>query len=240
MPLAASKKPVAPATTATTSTTAAAAAAAKPASSQKENTPTQTPAQNLAIRQLGAQAASVAASKKNVNLKISTTNPLLAEKVGGLMSPKSVIPGEVVVGGFESMLAGTKSPLNPMEEFHGRKVQSPGAEEIKAAEKAMAIKEESGSDEEESSEESSEEEEDEEEEDSKEESSEEDDDDDDDDDDDEDDEDDDDEEEDTTKKPTPAATPATTAPLKTTPKNPETTQEQPAKAADKAGVSVKD
>ena len=155
------------------------------------------------------------------------------------MSPKSMIPGEVVVGGFESMLAGAKSPLDPMEEFHGRKVQSPGAEEIKAAEKAMAIKEESGSDEEESSEESSEEEDDEEEEDSKEESSEEDDEDDDDDDDD-DDEDDDDEEEDTTKKPAPAATPATTAPLKTTPKNPETTQEQPAKAADKAGVSVKD
>lgn len=78
----------------TISTTPAPAAAAP-----KENTPSATPGQNLAIRQMGAEAAKVAASKKPIPAKISTTNPLLSEKVGsgpspsildGMMSPRFV------------------------------------------------------------------------------------------------------------------------------------------------------
>ncbi|KAF2204167.1 hypothetical protein GQ43DRAFT_438159 [Delitschia confertaspora ATCC 74209] len=54
---------------------------------QKENTPT-TGTQNLAMRQLSAEAAAIAASKKPTPVKISTTNPLLAEKVN-TPSPRS-------------------------------------------------------------------------------------------------------------------------------------------------------
>ncbi|KAF2270545.1 hypothetical protein CC78DRAFT_135045 [Lojkania enalia] len=87
---------VAPATTTSTQPS-------KPMS--KENVPSATTEQNLAIRQLGAEAAAVAASKKPVPTNISTTNPLLAEKVNspatstptkakadpsGILSPRSI------------------------------------------------------------------------------------------------------------------------------------------------------
>ena len=60
----------------------------------KENTPTASAEQNLAIRQMGAEAAKLAASKKSVPAKISTTNPLITEKInakspGEVLSPKS-------------------------------------------------------------------------------------------------------------------------------------------------------
>lgn len=82
---------------------AASPAPAKPAPTQaastvskptpKENVPPASIAasseQNLAIRQLGAEAAKVAATKKAVPGKISTTNPLLSEKVN---SPSASTP----------------------------------------------------------------------------------------------------------------------------------------------------
>lgn len=46
----------------------------------KEKAPVASSEQNLAIRQMGAEAAKMAASKKPTPSKISTTNPLLAEK----------------------------------------------------------------------------------------------------------------------------------------------------------------
>ncbi|OSS49644.1 hypothetical protein B5807_05900 [Epicoccum nigrum] len=60
----------------------------------KENTPIASAEQNLAIRQMGAEAAKLAASKKSVPAKISTTNPLITEKInakspGEVLSPKS-------------------------------------------------------------------------------------------------------------------------------------------------------
>ena len=65
----------------------ASAASAK----EGEDAPKQTPEQNLAIRQLGAEAAQKAAAKKENLPKIGSTNPLLAEKV---LSPREVpLPG---------------------------------------------------------------------------------------------------------------------------------------------------
>ncbi|KAH6638074.1 hypothetical protein C7974DRAFT_423003 [Boeremia exigua] len=60
----------------------------------KENTPIASAEQNLAIRQMGAEAAKLAASKKPTPVKISTTNPLLTEKTNAnspanILSPKS-------------------------------------------------------------------------------------------------------------------------------------------------------
>lgn len=64
------------------------------ASKGKENTPVASAEQNLAIRQMGAEAAKIAASKKPQPVKISMTNPLLTEKTNAkspadAMSPKS-------------------------------------------------------------------------------------------------------------------------------------------------------
>ncbi|KAF1359557.1 hypothetical protein EJ07DRAFT_178621 [Lizonia empirigonia] len=63
-------------------------------SNAKENTPVASSEQNLAIRQMGAEAAKIAASKKPAPVKISTTNPLLTEKTNAnspadILSPKS-------------------------------------------------------------------------------------------------------------------------------------------------------
>ena len=63
-------------------------------SKAKENTPMASAEQNLAIRQMGAEAAKIAASKKATPVKISTTNPLLTEKTNAksptdVLSPKS-------------------------------------------------------------------------------------------------------------------------------------------------------
>ena len=63
-------------------------------SKAKENTPVASAEQNLAIRQMGAEAAKIAASKKPAPVKISTTNPLLTEKTNAkspadVLSPKS-------------------------------------------------------------------------------------------------------------------------------------------------------
>lgn len=63
-------------------------------SNAKENTPVASSEQNLAIRQMGAEAAKIAASKKPAPVKISTTNPLLTEKTNpnspaNILSPKS-------------------------------------------------------------------------------------------------------------------------------------------------------
>ncbi|KAF3035171.1 hypothetical protein E8E11_005371 [Didymella keratinophila] len=63
-------------------------------SKAKENTPVASAEQNLAIRQMGAEAAKIAASKKSAPVKISTTNPLLTEKTNAkspadVLSPKS-------------------------------------------------------------------------------------------------------------------------------------------------------
>lgn len=63
-------------------------------SKAKENTPVASAEQNLAIRQMGAEAAKIAASKKPAPVKISTTNPLLTEKTNtkspaDVLSPKS-------------------------------------------------------------------------------------------------------------------------------------------------------
>ena len=63
-------------------------------SNRKENTPIASAEQNLAIRQMGAEAAKIAASKKPTPVKISTTNPLLTEKTNAkspadVLSPKS-------------------------------------------------------------------------------------------------------------------------------------------------------
>ena len=63
-------------------------------SKAKENKPVASAEQNLAIRQMGAEAAKIAASKKPAPVKISTTNPLLTEKTNAkspadVLSPKS-------------------------------------------------------------------------------------------------------------------------------------------------------
>jgi flagellar biosynthesis GTPase FlhF len=60
----------------------------------REKAPVASSEQNLAIRQLGAEAAKIAASKKPTLTNISTTNPLLAEKTNAkspadVLSPKS-------------------------------------------------------------------------------------------------------------------------------------------------------
>ncbi|KZM25550.1 uncharacterized protein EKO05_0001935 [Ascochyta rabiei] len=60
----------------------------------KENAPVASSEQNLAIRQMGTEAAKLAASKKPAPVKISTTNPLLTEKTNAkspadILSPKS-------------------------------------------------------------------------------------------------------------------------------------------------------
>ncbi|KAF3040134.1 hypothetical protein E8E12_008614 [Didymella heteroderae] len=64
-------------------------------SKAKENAPVASAEQNLAIRQMGAEAARIAASKKPAPVKISTTNPLLTEKTNAkspadVLSPKSM------------------------------------------------------------------------------------------------------------------------------------------------------
>jgi hypothetical protein len=63
-------------------------------SKTKENAPVASAEQNLAIRQMGAEAAKIAASKKPAPVKISATNPLLTEKTNAkspanVLSPKS-------------------------------------------------------------------------------------------------------------------------------------------------------
>ncbi|KAF1969020.1 hypothetical protein BU23DRAFT_248091 [Bimuria novae-zelandiae CBS 107.79] len=214
-PLAASKTPA--------SAPAASSSSSAAAADKKENIPSQTPEQNLAIRQLGAEAAKAAAAKKPVPTKISTTNPLLAEKAsaspgmatpgkgvtspGGILSPRSIplpsTPGNIQGKGV--MEHGVKSPTT---EFHGRKVESPGEEEIKLVEAQTAIAEVSSSAEEDDEDEEEDEE---------------------------------DEEEDT--KPTSATAQDTKGDVKSSEKKDETevkTQEQDVKAADKAGVSVED
>lgn len=234
VPLAASKTPAS-----TSTSTSAAAAAAKPTASTKENapTPTQTPEQNLAIRQLGAQAASLAASKKSIPARISTTNPLLASKVNSassspapdllkesVLSPRSIPLPKTPADMDARVNSPSPGVASPATEFHGRKVQSPGQEEIKLVERQSAIEEEEDSEEEDEDEDEDEDDED----DSDEESDEE-------------------EEEDEAKnppaptKPTPStATPSPAKKEEAQPKQETKTQEQPAKAAEKAGVSVED
>lgn len=78
-----------------------AASASTPApkpETQKENVPAATSEQNLAIRQLGAEAAQVAAAKKQAPANITTTNPLLAEKVNSpaATTPKKAEPSAVL------------------------------------------------------------------------------------------------------------------------------------------------
>lgn len=76
------------------------------AADKKENAGPLSPSeQNLAIRQLGAEAAKVAASKKHVPEKISTTNPLLAQKVN---SPAVATPTK---GGKPDILSPRSIPL---------------------------------------------------------------------------------------------------------------------------------
>ncbi|CAO2656812.1 Nn.00g056150.m01.CDS01 [Neocucurbitaria sp. VM-36] len=75
-------KPSAPTSTAASSSTTPV---------KKEDATRASAEQNLAIRQLGAEAAKVAASKKQVPTKISTTNPLLAEKTN---TPTSATPAK--------------------------------------------------------------------------------------------------------------------------------------------------
>ncbi|KAJ4296231.1 hypothetical protein N0V90_006276 [Kalmusia sp. IMI 367209] len=150
--------PAAPAPVPSKPSTTTAAAAPATATDKKENTPTQTPEQNLAIRQLGAEAASVAAAKKQPPTHISTTNPLLASKVsspststptkaaaspGGILSPRS-IPLPATPG------VGKEGITSPTTEFHGRKVESPSEEEIKLVEQQQSIAEVSSSEEEDS------------------------------------------------------------------------------------------
>lgn len=173
----------APALTAKPTSTTASASTNK----ETENLPSTTPEQNLAIRQLGAEAAKVAAAKKPTPSHISTTNPLLAEKVnspaavstptkdksasvGGVLSPRSVplpatpaapkSPAAVGKGVPRGMGLGPMSP--PPTEFHGAKVESPGEEQIRLVEKEQRIEEVSSEDEEDDEEEEEEEEEDEE------------------------------------------------------------------------------
>jgi hypothetical protein len=71
----------------------------------KENTPMASAEQNLAIRQMGAEAAKIAAAKKPVPTKIATTNPLLAEKI----SPAS--QGNMA-GSLDALLS-DKAPKSP-------------------------------------------------------------------------------------------------------------------------------
>ncbi|KAJ4345579.1 uncharacterized protein N0V89_011712 [Didymosphaeria variabile] len=226
-PLAASKTPA----------TGAAAAASGAVGAGKENVPSQTPAQNLAIRQAAAEAAKVAASKKPTPAHISTTNPLLASKASpsvstpskptasprGILSPRSIplpsTPANVAGEGLKS--PGVKSPLSPTSEFHGRKVESPGEEEIKLVEKQTAIEEATSSEEEDSEDDDDDDDDDEEEEEDEE--------------DEEDDEDEDEEEESAAK-----LEPVKEAEKGSAKMKEAKTQAQDAKAADKAGVSVED
>ncbi|KAF2636633.1 hypothetical protein P280DRAFT_146314 [Massarina eburnea CBS 473.64] len=69
------------------STTAVPSAVA--ANAKKENAPSVTPEQNLSIRQMGAEAAKIAAAKKAMPTKISTTNPLMTEKMHAPISVMS-------------------------------------------------------------------------------------------------------------------------------------------------------
>ena len=137
--------------------------------SRKENEPSATSEQNLAIRQLGAEAAKVAASKKAIPGNITTTNPLLAEKVnspaastpkkaegdkGGILSPRSIpLPSTPSVAESVKSPTGTvKSPTSPPGQLHrshsGAEVQDASEEEIKRIEKEQAIAEVSSSEEE--------------------------------------------------------------------------------------------
>ncbi|KAF2739328.1 hypothetical protein EJ04DRAFT_560111 [Polyplosphaeria fusca] len=85
-------------------TPAASTTASKP-EPKKENIAPASSEQNLAIRQMGAEAAAVAASKKATPSNINTTNPLLSQKVNspatstptkpkadpsGILSPRSI------------------------------------------------------------------------------------------------------------------------------------------------------
>jgi hypothetical protein len=74
---------------------------------KKENVPAATSEQNLAIRQLGAEAAKAAAAKKHVPTKISTTNPLLSEKI------KSPAVTEPQMAALSAMLSPRSTPLPP-------------------------------------------------------------------------------------------------------------------------------
>lgn len=90
------------------STPAPVAAAPAATAAQKENTPISSSEQNLALRQLGAEAAKVAASKKHVPEKITTTNPLLAEK---LNSPAASTPTKGSKADTSAILSPRSIPL---------------------------------------------------------------------------------------------------------------------------------
>ncbi|KAF1932014.1 uncharacterized protein M421DRAFT_416744 [Didymella exigua CBS 183.55] len=85
----------------------------------KENAPVASAEQNLAIRQMGAEAAKIAASKKPVPVKISTTNPLLTEKTNAkgpadVLSPKSTpLPKSPSTASNEKKESGAKKTELP-------------------------------------------------------------------------------------------------------------------------------
>ncbi|KAF2277493.1 uncharacterized protein EI97DRAFT_432364, partial [Westerdykella ornata] len=156
-----------------------AAAPAKPAPAQaasasvpspktetpKDKTPLPSSEQNLAIRQMGAEAAKIAASRKPTPGHISTTNPLLAEKVN---SPASVsTPRKTGSGDASGILSprnialpatpgAPRSPSPPLRthrasstsSFHGELVEEAPPEVIKRVEEEEAIPEVSSSEEE--------------------------------------------------------------------------------------------
>ncbi|OAL55796.1 hypothetical protein IQ07DRAFT_583236 [Pyrenochaeta sp. DS3sAY3a] len=83
-------------------TAAPAPAAASSAAAKKDVAPPVSAEQNLAIRQMGAEAAKIAAAKKQAPAKISTTNPLLAEKINTPTTPAKSPGGKSLAGGILS------------------------------------------------------------------------------------------------------------------------------------------
>ncbi|KAI0577406.1 SH3BGR domain-containing protein [Pyrenophora tritici-repentis] len=89
------------------------------AAAKKENVVIPSPETNLALRQLGAEAAKKAASLKPTPTSIKTTNPLLSEKTNtptsatsGILSPKSVpLPVTPGVANLESPVKETPSSI---------------------------------------------------------------------------------------------------------------------------------
>lgn len=162
-------KPVLPTKTAATAT--ASATAAKP-DVKKENAPLPSSEQNLAIRQLGAEAAKVAAAKKPTPTKIATTNPLLTEKVNSpavstpksasaekaspsaLLSPRNIPLPATPSAETSSRPSLIKSPSSTSSgshrSFHGADVEDMPEDEIRKIEQEEAIPEVSSSEEEDS------------------------------------------------------------------------------------------
>jgi hypothetical protein len=161
--------PVKPATTTTAPAASSTTAASAKTDTKTENTPLPSSEQNLAIRQLGAEAAKLAASKKPTPTNISTTNPLLAEKVNspaasspkiaekadpsGILSPRSIPLPSTPSASRPHLGSSSSAGSDRSRSFHGADVEDLPEEEIRKIEQEEAIAEVSSTEEEDTEEE---------------------------------------------------------------------------------------